>query len=224
MSAIHAHTIDSLSIIIQDMHQKMLRHIAKKLDLDTEELIERYCTNQERLQVCNTIQVEGIAIQEGPVYLPPPPTKKTPVKKRKRRTVTATGTKTVPKVEPSTGDIDEESLKFVEDLAEQLRVIFREMDKSIGERIRNSDIFSRDEMKSILQPINTVYSTIEPLEVITRKQWIDRINRNLTTVMYNRSPGTNIKMRTLARENTIEFFENIISRVKCVIIQNLASR
>lgn len=221
MSAIHAHTIDALGVIIQDMRRRMLRHISTKIGVDEDELIEKYCEKPIPLRACNTIHIEGVVVQEGPVFLEPT---NASLKQSKSRTVTRLIKK---KPDLSMDDLREklgtEKTEYIDTVVSDIRSVCMCIVEQIGERMKCGEIFHRKETQKILKPLYTLFVKYETSGILTKKQRMNRFNRNLTNVLHGADPTKDKCLRKLARENPEQFFDNLINRVKYAIIENFLS-
>lgn len=211
MEPIHAHTVDAMTVLIQDMRRRMIHHIANKLDLDEDEMKTRYCSEPIRLKVCNTIQTNGIVIQDGPVFLDPP---KPPIQKK----ASAPRPQVVTVQEK---ELTEEQTKIIQYALDDIRTETKSLVEIIGDRMCEGHIFDTKETKLILKPLYTVLNRYEERGLITKKQRMNRFNRNLTNILHGADPGKDRKLRELAKANPGEFFETLISRIQSVMIQNI---
>jgi hypothetical protein len=216
---IHAYTIDTLSIIIEDMKRKMIHHIAHKLDLSEEEMKEKYCNDPVELRVCNTIQVQGIAIQEGPVFMDPP---KHPVSKKKQSRSTRKPSEPKPTIEELQNKLEEGVIERVNTAIDSIRTETTKLVSEVGERMIAGETLDRKETRILLKPLNEVLNDIESSGLITKKQRMNRVNRNITNILHGADPTKDKRLRKIAREDPTKFFEIVLDRVKCVIIQNLS--
>jgi adenylate kinase family enzyme len=215
MSAIHVQTVDALNVLIQEMRRGMIKHIAKKIDLDPDELVERYCDKPVDLKMCNTINIKGIAIQDGPVFLTPPvPSKPRSVRtKAKKETVTD---------EELFDKLSEKNQTVINNAIQTIREECVKVIDVFGERMKKSEIIDKKETRSILKPLDELFSMYEMDGIITKKQRMNRFNRNLTNILHGADPSKDKRLREIAKENPELFFENLIARVKRSMIENLS--
>lgn len=221
----HAKTIDALSFILEDMKRKMIHHIASKIDVPEEEMIEKYCNDPVSIKSYDTIQIQGVMVQEGPVYIDPP-TPPSTYKSKKKQTSTNKETKRTQNINYS----DEQIRELVGDektdkILEYVGMIQEETDKiipDVRERMMNEELFDRKETRIILKNLNVVLNKVVDGGMITKTQISNRMNRNITNILHGADPTKDKKLRKIAKENPEKFFDLLVTRVKNTMIQNLS--
>lgn len=222
----HTKTIDAMCFILEDMKRKMIRHIASKTDLPEEEMIEKYCNNPVSIKAYDTIQIQGIMVQEGPVYIDPP----VPPPSTHRSKTKQTGTKKPKKSVKITNYTDDQIRELVGDektdlILEYTSMIQEETDKMLPyvcERMMNEELFDRKETREILKNLNIVLNKVVDSGIITKTQISNRMNRNITNILHGADPTKDKTLRKIAKENPKKFFDLIVNRVKNTMIQNLS--
>lgn len=219
----HAKTIDALSVILDDMKRKMIHHIASKINASEEEMKEKYCNDPISIQAYDTIQIQGVVVQEGPVYMEPPIL---PSPKSKKRSTT---TKKIPKqikYDTYTNDQIRELVgeECTDRIIKYTTMIQEETDKildDISDRMMSEELFDRKETRSILKNLNIVLNKVVDSGMITKTQLSNRMNRNITNVLHGADPTKDKMLRKIAKENPKKFFDLLVNRVKNTMIQNL---
>lgn len=227
MEPIHSHTVDSLNIIIQDLRLKMIRQIASKLEIDQDEMIEKYCSKPVNVVPCKTIQVTGIAVQDGPVFVTTPP----PVKTRKSSSSSTSTRTTTASTDSSTQTQltdDELITKYgeskVRPILNTISMASAEIDcllGSVGERIKRGEIFDKDETRVLLKPVNAIWRESEQAGLITIKQRSNHFNKHITNVLHGADISRYTRLRNIARSDPHKFFDTLLVRVKNIMIQNI---
>lgn len=229
MEPIHSHTVDSLNIIIQDLRLKMIRQISSKLEIDQDEMIERYCSKPVNVIPCKTIQVTGIAVQDGPVFIT------TPSSVRTRKSSSTTTTTTTRRATASTETRTQVQLtddELIEKYGEtKVRPILNaismakaEIDcilESVRERIKMGEIFDKAETKSLLNPINAIWRESESAGLITSKQRSNHFNKHVTNILHGADISRYTRLRNIAKSDPNKFFDTLLTRVKNIMIQNI---
>jgi len=224
-SPFHAKTIDALSFMLEDMKRKMIHHIASKTDVSEEEMIEKYCNDPVSIKAYDTIQIQGVMVQEGPVYIDPPVPPSTRKSKKK-----PTSTKKTSKPVKSTSYTDDKIRELVGDektetILEYTAMIQEETDKIIPyvrERMMNEELFERKETREILKNLNVILNKVVDSGMITKTQISNRMNRNITNVLHGADPTKDKTLRKIAKENPKKFFDLLVNRVKNTMVQNLS--
>ena len=224
-SPFHAKTIDALSFMLEDMKRKMIHHIASKTDVSEEEMIEKYCNDPVSIKAYDTIQIQGVMVQEGPVYIDPPVPPSTRKSKKK-----PTSTKKTSKPVKSTIYTDDKIRELVGDektetILEYTAMIQEETDKIIPyvrERMMNEELFERKETREILKNLNVILNKVVDSGMITKTQISNRMNRNITNVLHGADPTKDKTLRKIAKENPKKFFDLLVNRVKNTMVQNLS--
>jgi hypothetical protein len=229
MSAIHTHTVNAIGGIMEQSKRIMLRTIARKIGVDPDELYDKYCTKPVQLRMANTIRIDGIAIQDGPVFLEPPRTKKD-VRTRTRTLASlddTEGTHSLREPEPKKTlddlftSLTEENKETVNKAITDIRTECMRIVREIGDRMKEGEIFEKEETRPLLKPLNTLM--IEYEHIFPNKMRLNRFNRYITNVLHGSDPTKDKRLRNLARDDPETFFDNIILRVKRGMVETLSS-
>jgi hypothetical protein len=237
MSAIHTHTVNAIGGIMEQSKRIMLRTIARKIGVEPDELYDKYCTKPVQLRMANTISIDGIAIQDGPVFLEPPRTKKEVRTHTHTRTRTRTHTRTSlddtegthslrePEPKKTLDDLftslTEENKETVNKAITDIRTECMRIVREIGDRMKEGKIFEKEETRPLLKPLNTLMIGYD--HIFPNKMRLNRFNRYITNVLHGSDPTKDKRLRNLARDNPETFFDNIILRVKRGMVETLSS-
>ena len=219
----HAKTIDAMSLILDDMKRKMIHHIASKIDASEEEMTKKYCNDPVLIQACDTIQIQGVVVQEGPVYIEPPiiPSRKP----KKQNTGTRKSQRGVKHSEYTKDQIRELVGEEKGNLViEYTTLIQEETDKilpDISERMTDGELFDRKETRIILKNLNVILNKVVNSGMITKTQLSNRMNRNITNILHGADPTKDKTLRKIAKENPKKFFDLLVNRVRNTMVQNL---
>lgn len=223
----HAKTIDALSFILDDMRRKMIRHIASKLDVSEEEMVDKYCSEPVKIEAYDTIQIQGIVVQEGPVYLDPPKPSIARASSKTRKQ--SSGQSNAPKLQRNVSYTNEQIKELIgeekSDLVLQYTsMIQEELDKIMSEvcdRMIREELFERKETKPILKKLNVILNKVADSGLITKTQLSNRMNRNITNILHGADPTKDKTLRKIAKENPKTFFDLLVNRVKNTMVKNL---
>lgn len=223
----HAKTIDALSFILEDMRRKMIHHIASKIDVPEDEMIAKYCSNPVKIEAHDTIQIQGIVVQEGPVYLDPPKAPITKAKSKVRVKAETRSNTTKPqrnvsytneRIKELIGEEKAESvMKYTSMIQEELDKIMTE----VSDRMTREELFERKETKQLLKNLNVILNKVADSGLITKTQISNRMNRNITNILHGADPTKDKTLRKIAKENPKKFFDLLVNRVKNTMVQNL---
>lgn len=222
---IHSETIDAIAIIIREMKSKMIKHVSKKLNLDEEEMRERYLGKFTRVTPCKSISINGIVVQDGPVFLDPPERPK----QVRAKTRISRGRPRKKKESPSILTDSELLDQYID--APQLISLMAELSDRASEfcevvrdDMKEGKVFEKSETKPLLQPLNQVLEKCIKCGLLERKERSNLFNKYLTNVLHNADPTRQLTMRKDAKKDPDKFVRDRISAIRSVMIKRLRKK